>query len=87
MMPLNAEYARVDSFDRSHAGVSDFWRIRDFLVQTCPITPLGFIWEVRCWDGLMFFGRAPGISSDMADHIHLWQDANGELIGVLHPEW
>jgi mycothiol synthase len=86
MMPPSVEKAGAESFDRSYAGESDFWRIRDFLVKTYPITPLGFNWEVRRWDGVMFYGREPGIPSEIAGHIHLWQDSNDELIGVLHPE-
>jgi hypothetical protein len=86
MMPPGAERAGAEFFDRSYAGVSDFWRIRELLVITYPITPLGFNWEVRRWDGVMFYGREPGISPDVADYIHLWQDENGELISVLHPE-
>ena len=35
---------------------NDWWRIRDFILDTYPITPVGFIWENRRWEGWRWFG-------------------------------
>ena len=50
---------------RPYEGETDFWLIRKFLVDTYPISPLGLNWEVRRWDGVMFYRRAPGIPEDI----------------------
>ena len=36
---------------RLYQGDDDFWRVRQLLVDTYPITPTDFNWEVRRWDG------------------------------------
>lgn len=71
---------------RPYAGETDFWLIRKFLVDTYPISPLGLNWEVRRWDGVMFYRRAPGIPEDIAGKIQIWHRRDGEVLGVVHPE-
>ena len=34
---------------------ADFWRMRDLLIQTVPITPIGFNWDMRRLDGKRFY--------------------------------
>ena len=44
----------IDITQRSYQDDDDFWRVRQLLVDTYPITPIGFNWEVRRWDGTRF---------------------------------
>lgn len=37
------------------AWQADFWRVRQFLVETAPLTPMGLNWDVRRWDGQYFY--------------------------------
>jgi hypothetical protein len=32
----------------------DFWKVRNLLIETYPITPPGWNWEIRRWDGRRF---------------------------------
>ena len=40
--------------DRPFRDEADFWRVRDLLIETYPITPVDFNWEIRRWDGRRF---------------------------------
>jgi mycothiol synthase len=64
----------------------DFWRVRNFLIATYPITPTGFNWEIRRWDGWRFHREQPDITPEWGERIHLWETENGRLVGVVHPE-
>jgi GNAT superfamily N-acetyltransferase len=64
----------------------DFWRIRELLVETYPITPTGFNWDVRNWDGERFYNADPGLNPRWAARIRLWETETGQLIGAVHPE-
>ena len=39
---------------RLYRDEKDFWRVRRLLIDTEGITPVGFNWEVRRWDGTRF---------------------------------
>lgn len=60
----------------------DFWSVRRLLLETYPITPTGFNWEIRRWDGWNYHGERPE-----RDHqIRLWETDERQLVGVAHPE-
>ena len=40
---------------RPVAGDADFWRVREFLQATVPVSPFGHNWDVRRWDGSYFY--------------------------------
>ena len=42
---------------RPPRGDDDFWRMRQLLVDTVPITPIGFNWDVRWLDGQRFYEK------------------------------
>ncbi len=65
----------------------DFWKVRNLLIETYPITPPGWNWEIRRWDGRRFH------SIDFSVHdmtregpIHLWETAEERLVGAVHHE-
>ncbi|HVO44494.1 MAG TPA: GNAT family N-acetyltransferase [Aggregatilineales bacterium] len=64
----------------------DWWRIRRLLIETYPITPTGFNWEIRRWDGWRFHRADTDWLSRARGRTHLWENETGRLIGVVHPE-
>jgi hypothetical protein len=68
------------------AGDEDFWRVRRLLLETYPITSLGFNWDVRRWDGKRFYDEIPALDSRLVGRIRLWETGDGRLVGAVHPE-
>jgi mycothiol synthase len=70
--------------ERPYHHETDFNRVRDFLIATYPLTPVGFNWEIRRWEGWCLhreqFKQPPW------DKVHLWETENRQLVGVAHPE-
>jgi len=64
----------------------DFWSVRRLLVETVPLTRAGFNWDVRRWDGLRFYDAHPGGNPEWSDRCRLWKTADGQVVGVAHPE-
>jgi GNAT superfamily N-acetyltransferase len=60
--------------------------VRDLLVATYPITPLGFNWDVRRWDGKRFHQATDEWADWSAGRVQLWETVDGRLIGVVNPE-
>ncbi|MHB0876427.1 MAG: GNAT family N-acetyltransferase [Anaerolineae bacterium] len=65
---------------------ADFWRIRDLLIETYPLTPPGFNWEIRRWDGGRFHREEQDQLNGWAESVRLWETAEGRLVGAVHPE-
>ena len=72
--------------DRPYRGDDDFWRVRGLLLETYPITPVDFNWEIRRWDGQRFHREHQDPDPAADRRIHLWEDDNGRLVGAVHPE-
>ncbi len=64
----------------------DFWRIHDLLTETYPLTPLGFNWEIRRWEGRRFHNADLGLPGAWAGQIRLWQTDAGRLVAAVYPE-
>ncbi len=64
----------------------DFWRVRDLLIQTYPLTPFGFNWEIRRWEGRRFHDDNPEQFGRWAQNIQLWETESGTLVAVAHPD-
>lgn len=64
----------------------DFWRIHNLLVQTYPIIPFGFNWEIRRWEGRHFHDDNPDQLGDWAKNIQLWENETGDLVTAVHAE-
>jgi len=63
----------------------DFWSIRDLLIETYPITPTGWNWEIRRWDGWRFHHPDPAWQERWEQQVCLWEDGSGRALGVVHP--
>ena len=64
----------------------DFWRVRQFLVQTVPLAPIGLNWDVRRWDGQYFYNPRGVWAAEWTARACLWENEHGELVGVVNPE-
>lgn len=64
----------------------DFWRVRRLLVETFPITGLGWNIDVRNWDASRFYDPNPDLDPEWAARIRLWETAEGRLAGAAMPE-
>jgi ribosomal protein S18 acetylase RimI-like enzyme len=71
---------------RPYRGDDDFWRVRRLLVETYPITPTGFNWDVRRWDGQRFYVADPAPDPRWAERIYLWERGDGQVVGAVLPE-
>ena len=71
---------------RPYRDDRDFWLIHAFAIETYPITPVYWNWDIRRWEGQRFYGENPAPDPRWADWIRLWQAAGGRLVGVAHPE-
>ena len=71
---------------RPFGSDDDFRRVRNLLIETCPITPTGFNWEVRRWDGWRFYNADPGWNPRWEKTVRLWETDGGRLVGAVHPE-
>ena len=63
----------------------DWWRIRDFILDTYPITPPGSVWENRRWEGWRFHRERPVPVRDLNQVIRIWE-SGGRIVGAAHPE-
>lgn len=72
---------------RPFEGDADFWRVRDLLVDAYPLTPTGFNWEVRRWDGQRFHNDDAALNPEWARTVRLWETDAGRLVGVAHPDY
>ncbi len=64
----------------------DYWLIHRLLVETTPITPVGFNGDIRRWEGKRFYDQRPAGNPEWLKDSQLWQRADGRLAGVVHPD-
>lgn len=64
----------------------DFWRMRDLLIATVPITPIGFNWDMRRLDGKRFYNQDLKANRLLARPIQLWEAGDNHLVGYVLSE-
>jgi GNAT superfamily N-acetyltransferase len=64
----------------------DWWRVRHLLIDTYPITPVDFNWEIRRWDGWRNHRADDSEYQQRREKIRLWETDGGRLVGAAHPE-
>lgn len=67
-------------------GDVDFWRMRQLLVETVPITPIGFNWDVRWLEGQRFYDANVDTPHFAQRPIQLWENAGDKLVAFVLPE-
>jgi ribosomal protein S18 acetylase RimI-like enzyme len=60
--------------------------MRDLLVRTAPITPIGFNWDVRRLDGRCFYHGQQEENWLFRRSIGLWERDDGDLVGFVLSE-
>ena len=65
---------------------ADWWAVRELLVRAHRASPPGWNWDVRRWDGSRFHREVPRLPDWFTARTHLWEDGDGRLVGVVHPE-
>ncbi len=89
---LNATEAPVpdaplpSTIARPYAGDADFWRVRALLIETYPITPTDFNWDIRLWDGRRFHRDPAGAQSEPRLPACLWETADGRLVAAVYDD-
>lgn len=71
---------------RAPQGNADFWRMRQLLVDTMPITPMGFNWDVRWLEGQRFYDANVDTPQFAQRPIRLWENTAGVLVAFVLPE-
>jgi hypothetical protein len=56
------------------------------LIETYPLTLLGFNWDIRRWEGRRFYDERTGGPSHLAGCGQLWETGEGRLVAAVHPE-
>jgi mycothiol synthase len=64
----------------------DWARGRELLVAGLPITPPGFLWEVRRWDGWRWYRPDPAWDPRWEREGRAWEDPGGALVAVAHAD-
>lgn len=73
-------------YTRPLQGDEDFWRVRNLLLETVPLTPLDFNWDIRRWEGKRFYEATPSQNGRLAGRVQLWLTQEERLVGAVHPE-
>ncbi len=61
---------------------ADFWKMRDLLIATVPVMPVGLNWDVRRLDGKRFYDEDLTTDSLLQRPVQLWEDAD-DLVGFV----
>ncbi len=72
---------------RPYRDFDDFRRVHRLLVETYPITPLGWNWEFRRWEGWHFHEAVAGWKPVWEQRVRLWETTAGQLVGAAHTEY
>lgn len=65
---------------------ADFWRMRALLIDTVPISPIGFNWDMRRLDGKRFYDENAEANALLGRPVQLWETGDGRLAGFVLPE-
>ena len=70
---------------RAYGGDADFERIWRLCRDTYPITPVGWNWEIRRWEGQRYHDPDPAPDPRWPSWIRLWETGGGRLVGGARP--
>ncbi|MBI5667170.1 MAG: GNAT family N-acetyltransferase [Chloroflexi bacterium] len=72
---------------RPYRNDDDFRRARALLTATYPITPLGWNWDFRRWDGWRYYNADLNWNPAWEQQVCLWQTTAGRVVGIAHTEY
>lgn len=64
----------------------DYARMRQLLLDTAPITPIGFNWDMRRLDGKRFYNADLEAHRLLQRPVQLWECSDGQLAGYVLSE-
>lgn len=64
----------------------DYARMRQLLLDTVPITPIGFNWDMRRLDGKRFYNADLAANRLLQRPVQLWETEAGRLVGYIVSE-
>ena len=67
-------------------GDADWRRLRGLLVETVPLTPPCFNWDVRRLDGKRFYDPHPDENQRWQTQVQFWETPAGRLVGAVNHE-
>jgi len=65
---------------------ADYWRMRRLLIDTVPITPVAFNWDMRRLDGKRFYNEDLEENRLLKRSVQLWESEYGQLAGYVLSE-
>ena len=71
---------------RAFQSDEDFLKVRNLLIETYPITPVDFNWDIRRWDGWRFYNKDVSFKTAWAEQVRLWETQDGRLVGAAHAD-
>ncbi len=71
---------------RSMQTDEDYWQVHKLILDTVPISPLGYNWDIRRWEGKRFYDANPAGDPDWWRNGRLWHTKSGKLIGAVNSE-
>lgn len=86
MSPITIHSTHEPATNRPYRDERDFWRVRELLLETYPLTPPDFNWDVRRWDGSRFHGDPAAWDPYWEGRVQLWETSGGRLVGAVHPD-
>ncbi len=72
---------------RAYQFETDFAPIRDLLIQTYPITPTGWNWDIRWWEGNHWHRTDEEFAAFKWSEFAVWETEDGTIIGVVNSEY
>lgn len=65
---------------------ADFPRMRNLLIDTARITPVGFNWDIRRLDGARFHQADPDRNPLLSRPVGIWEIGSGEIVAFVLAE-
>lgn len=72
--------------NRPAEGDTDYWQIHRLLLESVPLAPVGFNWDMRRWEGKRFYDADPAGDPNWAKGCQVWVTAVKQIIALAHPD-
>ena len=83
---MTATSATPPIYARPMRDDADYWRMRRLLIDTVPITPVAFNWDMRRLDGKRFYNEDLEENRLLKRSVQLWESEYGQLAGYVLSE-
>lgn len=81
------DHIHLNTTSRPLQTETDFWRVRDLLIEIYPLAQPGWNWEIRRWEGRRFYADDISLETLLDQSpVQLWETTEGKLVGAAHTE-